>query len=388
MSVIPGRARRLGAAVALLSAALVTPFVPTPQAGAHAGAADGTRPFVTGLDPPTPGLAASVIFAGDWQVSLLAVGSDEISVLDDTGRPFIRIGASGVEGDYGAPAWYSSAVASNASGIVRLPDGVSAASPPDWRPVSRARAWAWYDARIKGEPGGVTPDIIRNAAPVRLKDFSIPLLAGGRPVAVKGYIEFEPPRGRYVHRLTSETQAAPGVEVGLLGGQAVPTLTVRNDSAETVTVLGADGEPFLRISETVDANLTSPTWTQVGRALGRTPRTVADPAAPPQWERISEGRLASWADFRSRPPDAEPQITSGGPIDVKRWTIPLRIGERPVELTGVTAFEPLRPPGHGSDDDRSNLVAVAAGIGGVLLLAGTAANSVVRLRRRGSRSLR
>jgi hypothetical protein len=113
---------------------------------------------------------------------------------------------------------------------------------------------------------------------------------------------------------------------------------------------------------------------------------VEDPAAPPQWERISDGRLASWADFRSRPPDTEPQIGSAGPIDVKRWTIPLRIGERPVELTGVTAFEPLRPPGHGSDSNGSNLVAVAAGIGGVLLLAGTGARSVFR--RRGSRSLR
>lgn len=359
---------------------------PAPPADAHAGAADGTRPFITGLEPAVPGLAASVLFAGDWQVNLLAVGGDEVSVLDDTGRPFIRIGATGVDGDYGAPGWYQSAVMSNVSGIVRLPDGINAASPPDWRPVSRARAWAWYDQRVKGEAGAVTPSMIAEAVPVRLRDFAIPLLVGGKPVAVKGYIEFEPPRGRYVHRLTSAPQAAPGVEVGLLGGQAVPTITVRNDSKETVTVVGADGEPFLRIGETVDANLASPTWTQVGRTLGRTPKVVADPTAPPQWERISEGRLASWADLRSRPPDSEPQIATGEPIDVKRWTIPLRIGDRPVELTGVTAFEPLRPPDHGSENDSSNLVAVAAGIGGVLLLTGTAARSW--LRRRGSRSLR
>ncbi len=63
-----------------------------PPAEAHAGAADGTRPFVTGLDPPVPGVAASVIFAGDWQVNLLVVGGDDVSVLDDSGRAFIRIG--------------------------------------------------------------------------------------------------------------------------------------------------------------------------------------------------------------------------------------------------------------------------------------------------------
>ncbi len=234
---------------------------------------------------------------------------------------------------------------STTSGIVRVPDGITDASPPDWRPVGRARTWAWYDRRIKGDPGVVTPDMIRRAEPVRLRDFSIPLQVGNQPVAVKGYIEFEPPRGSYVHRLTSAAQAAPGVEVGLLGGRAVPTLTVRNDAPETVTVLGDAGEPFLRVSDGVDVNAASPTWIQVGRALGRLPKVPADAGAPPQWERISDGRLASWADFRSRPPDTEPQIATDAPIDVKRWTIPLRIGDRPVDVTGVTLVRtaPSRP---------------------------------------------
>jgi hypothetical protein len=369
------------ASVVVLAGALAS----TTPAEAHAGSADGTRPFVTGVEPATNGLAASVIFAGDWQVNLLTVGGDEISVLDDTGRPFLRFGSAGVEGDFGAPAWYVSAVVSDAAGAVKLPEGISPSSPPDWRPVSRARAWAWYDRRLKGEPGAVTPRMMKDGVPVRLREFAIPLVVGGRPAAIKGTIDFEPPRGRYVHRLTSAPQPAPAITVDLLGGRAVPTLTVRNDSAETVTVLGADGEPFLRIAATVDANLASPTWAQVARTLGRTPKTVADATAPPQWERISEGRLASWSDYRSRPPDTEPQIDSGQPIDVKRWTIPLRIGEREVAITGVTSFEPIRPPGHGSDEDRSNRMAVAAGIGGLLLLAGSA---VGWLRRRGSRSLR
>jgi hypothetical protein len=369
-------------AIAITAAVLI----PTSKAGGHAGTADGTRPFVTGVDPVTPGLAASVVFVGDWQINLLTVGSDEISVLDDSGRPFIRIGETGVEADFGAPAWYASAVLSDAGGAVRLPDDVGTASPPDWRPVNRARAWAWYDRRIKGDPGAVTPQMIRTGVPVRLGDFAIPLLVGGRPTAIRGTIEFEPPRGRYIHRLTSAPAPAPGVAVDLLGGRTVPTVTVENDSADTVTVFGADNEPFLRIDRTVEANITSPTWTQVARTLGRTPKTASDATAQPQWERISDGRLASWSDYRSRPPDTEPQVVSDQPIDVKRWTIPVRIGQRDFGITGVTSFEPLRPPGHGSDSDRSNLVAVAAGIAGLLLLTGTAVRSVVR--RRGSRSLR
>lgn len=377
-------------ALATVIAVTAAALAPTPGANAHGGSADGTRPFVTGVVPATAGLAASVIFAGDWQVNLLTVGGDDVSVLDDTGRPFLRFGPAGVEGDFGAPAWYGSAVVSDAAGVVKLPDGISPTSPPDWRPVNRARAWAWYDRRLKGDPGAVTPQMIKDGVPVRLRDFTIPLLVGGRPTAIQGTIEFEPPRGRYVHRLTSAPQPAPGVAVDLLGGRAVPTLTLRNDSADTVTVLGADNEPFLRISRTVEANDNSPTWTQIARTLGRTPRAASDATAQPRWERISEGHLASWSDYRSRPPDTEPQIDADQPLEVKRWAIPVRIGERKAAITGVTSFEPRRssdsgPPGQASDGTSSNRMAVAAGIGGLLLLAGSALSW---LRRRGSRSLR
>jgi hypothetical protein len=306
-------------------------------------------------------------------------------VLDDGGRPFVRIGRDGVEGDYAAPAWFTSAVAPNASGIVRLPNGVGPDTPPDWRPLTRATTWAWFDPRITSQPGDVTPDMIKAALPARLRGFSVPLRVGDRTAQINGFLEFEPPRGRYLHSLLSPTRPAAGVEVGLLEGQAVPTLTVRNDSGQPVTVLGADGEPFLRVADAVEANLASPAWVQVGRALGRTPKTVADPRAEPQWERIGEGHLMSWADIRSRPPDTEPPqagLRPGHPIEVRRWTIPLRLGSQPTEISGLTRFDALRPPGQKSD--RAGLLAAAAGAGGLVALA----LAVAVLRRRGSRSPR
>ena len=353
-------------------------------AGAHVGTADGSRPFVTGIDPAVSGLAATAVFAGTWQVSLSDVGGEDVSVLDDTNRPFLRFHGAGVEGDYGAPAWYTSAVAPNASGIVRLPDGVGPASPPEWRPVSRGTTWAWSDPRIRSAPGAVTPDIVRRAVPIRLDDFSIPLLVGGRPVRITGSVEYEPPRGRYVHRLQGSARPAPGVEIGLLEGQAVPTVTIRNESGQPVTVLGADGEPFLRVSENVEANTASPTWVQVGRALGRTPKTVADPAAAPQWEMIGEGHLASWADFRSRPPDSEPQVPASAAraVEVRRWAIPLRIGPQPATIAGVTDFEPFGAPTR--SHPRETWLRVGT-VGAATLIA---AGAFGWLRRRGSRSLR
>ena len=357
------RAARLlsGLAVAVLVA------MPIP-AGAHGGNADGSRPVVTGVDTAPPGIAATAVFAGSWEASLSVVSDQEVSVLDDSGRPFVRIGRNGVEGDYAASAWYASAVAPNGLGTVRLPDGVSGNGPPDWRPVSKTRAWAWFDPRLRAAPGTVTPAMVKKALPVRLNDFSIPLRVGDQVAKITGYLEFEPPRGRYVHRLVSSTTPATGVEIGLLGGQAMPTITIRNESSEPVTVFGADGEPFLRVGNDVEANLASPTWVQVGRALGRTPKAVADAAAAPQWEQISQGHLLSWADFRSRPPDSEPQFRTGQPIEVKRWMIPIRIGEQAVEIQGATAFEPFAAPTSGKAAGNVLPVAPIAGGAAVLLI--------------------
>jgi hypothetical protein len=354
-----------------------------PPVAAHAGTADGSRPFVTTIEPAVPGIAASAVFAGSWQINLFVVNGEDVSVLDEHDRPFLRLGRQGTEGDYAAPAWYTSAVAPNDSGLVRLPDGVGPDTPPNWKPVSKASAWSWFDPRIRSAPGAVTPDMIKQAVPVRLGDFSIPFRVGERTARINGYVEFEPPKGRYVHTLLSPERPAAGVEIGLLAGQAVPTLTVRNDSGPPVTILGADGEPFLRVGTVVEANLASPAWVQVGRALGRTPRAVADPAAEPQWDQISGGHLLSWADFRSRPPDSEPPaatLRSGRPIEVRRWTIPYRIGGQAAEIRGVTTFEPFRPPSR--HPDHTGLLAAAAGA----LVVG--ATVLVGLRRRGSRSPR
>jgi hypothetical protein len=359
--------------------ALGIAIAPVPV-GAHAGTADGTRPMVTSVDPALPGLAATASFAGDWQISVNVVGDQPVSVLDSDGRAFLRIGPQGVEGDYGAPAWFASAAIEQVPG--RLPAGVTPDSPPDWRPVARSRSWAWFDPRTRSEPGLVTPEMIRAGVPVRLRDFSIPLQVGDRTAAIRGYLEFEPPRGVYRHRLLSPAEPAPGVEVRLLEGQAVPTITLRNDSAQEVTVLGADGEPFLRTHTIAEANSVSPTWVQVARGLGRTPKGVADPAAEPRWELISEGRLLSWTDFRSKPPDSEPQIAgaTGRSVEVRRWTIPLRIGEQAGAIEGVTDFEPFRPPGQ--EPSRSGFVVAAAGTAVVALVI-----SALLVRRRGSRSL-
>jgi hypothetical protein len=308
---------------------------------AHAGNTDGSRPVITRIDPAVPGLAATAVFAGDWQISLSVVSGQHVEVLDENGRPFLRIGPGGVDGDYGAPAWYASAVTPKLTGALRLPQEIGPGSAPDWRAVSRGTTWAWFDPRIKSEPGTVTPQMAARAARARLRDFAVPLRVGDGAATILGYLEFEPPRGVYHHTMQSPERLAAGVEVGLLEGQAVPTITVKNNSDKTVTALGQDGEPFLRVGTVVEANLGSPTWVIVGRSMDRLPKQLADSTAKPTWEKISEGRLMSWPDFRSRPPDSEPQVMGvrpGSAIVVRRWSIPLRIEDQAVEVRGTTEF--------------------------------------------------
>ena len=347
-------------AVPMVAACVLTGS--TAPVGAHGGTADGTRPFVTGIEPGLPGVAATAVFAGSWKVELSVVSGQEVSVLDEQGRAFLRIGGQGVEADFAAPAWAQAAVAPDGMGT-KLPAGADPGQPPQWRPVSRGTTWGWFDPRIRSQPGAVTPEMIRTAVPVRLQDFAIPLRVEDRPAEIKGYVEFEPARGRYVHRLLNPEYVAPGVQVGLLAGQAIPTVTVRNQSGQPVTILGADGEPFLRVADTVHANVASPTWVQVGQALGRTPTAIADPRAEPQWEEISGGHLVSWPDFRSRPPDAEPEVSAGQRIEVRRWTIPLRIGEQPAEIRGATAFEAFPAPSRPANRTWLLMAVAAIGLG-------------------------
>lgn len=105
-----------------------------------------------------------------------------------------------------------------------------------------------------------------------------------------------------------------------------------------------------------------PGW-KSGSALGRTPTTVADPRAQPQWDVISGGRLLSWPDFRSRPPDAEPEVRTGQTIEVRRWLIPLRIGTQPAEIRGTTAFQAFQAPSRRANRPWLLVVATAIALG-------------------------
>lgn len=138
--------------------------------------------------------------------------------------------------------------------------------------------------------------------------------------------------------------------MGLVAAGVVPAVRIENAAAEPVTLIGKAGEPFARIGADVEVNLRSPTWLEIAQSRGQVPTVAADATAEPLWRLVLNGPRWSWPEFRGRPPDTEPSsdvATGEAPAVVKRWSVPLLIGDRPIEVRGVTEFVPVPPEEHG-----------------------------------------
>ena len=322
---------------------------PSPAAEAHGGGAPA-RPVVRAVEPASAGITATAVFVGDWRIELTSTSRETVSVLDDTGRPFLRFAPNGVEADYGARAWHEGNVTTVPGRVVS--SYVTPDSPPEWRPVTANPTWSWFDARIRPERDLLSPQLVQANVATRLRDFEIPIRVGEQPGRIAGYLEFEPRNGVYRHRILTGSRPVAGLEVEEVLGRTVPTLALDNQTGETITILGRDGEPFARLDgEFVEANLASPTWVEVSQSNRVVPTVRADASAPPQWQRISEGPRWSWPDFRSRPPDTElppTTLAKGGSVVVKRWAVPLEVGSRRIDIRGITEFVPLNQSTNGS----------------------------------------
>jgi hypothetical protein len=150
-------------------------------------------------------------------------------------------------------------------------------------------------------------------------------------------------------RVTGIDPAVPGVTVRVL--QFGDELEVDNPTGAEVEVPGYSDEPYLRIGPSgVWRNTHSPaTYIDLDR-YARTPLPAgADPAAAPQWERVSTAPRYLWHDHRTHwmtasllPPAVAADPTVGH--TVLRWTVPMRYAGRPFAVHGVLTWDPP-PPG-------------------------------------------
>jgi MYXO-CTERM domain-containing protein len=373
-------AHHLGRAAAICVAALLAcALLGAAATGAHAHEVDADVRFVIeSISPEVEGLTFVVVRGLAPQVVVENRTDLVLEALDEEGRPFVRIGPDGVEADQAAYAWVDTADPSGVPPGLDLPRDL----PPSWSPVRDEPSWGWFDHRLHEQD-------LRFDAPAEgatvLDRWELDFRYDDQPLTISGRTERRPVEGVTLAALTGGNQPLPGVLVQVLPGE-LPGLIVT--SSVPLTVLGQDGEPFLRFGpDGVEANERSSTWLLSGRAAteGTDPGEVdLDPDADPVWLAVSDGASFGWIDPRLAAPDQLPagtEVPDGGFATLATWQLPL-VGEdgAPTSLEGETRYVPV-PVGAEDETAGWGPSLLAAAVAAVLLVA------AVALRRRRQRTV-
>lgn len=184
----------------------------------------------------------------------------------------------------------------------------------------------------------------------------------------------------FLSQVTAITPAVPGVTVVVLGRD--DQLELDNRSGKAVTVLGYEGEPYLRFdARGVAVNVYSPArYLNTDRYAKVALPPSADAKLAPQWDVLTLGKRWSWHDHRIHwmstilPPAAKE--SPGKPQLVFAWSIPLTVGGSQAQVAGRLDYV---PPKGGTDTGL--IVGIALPVG-IILLAGAATGLLVLRRRR------
>ena len=150
-------------------------------------------------------------------------------------------------------------------------------------------------------------------------------------------------------RILAVKPAVPGIDVRVV--EAGSRLELTNTSGREVIVLGYASEPYLRIGpDGVFENERSPATFLNKDSLGQVQvPSTADAKAAPEWKKVSGANHAAWHDHRvhwmgQQPPpevqDAPGQVHVVNPT----WTVPLRLGEQQIAVTGDLRWVPGPSP--------------------------------------------
>ena len=281
---------------------------------------DEVTPAVDGLDIRVAELTAPVVIATNR--------TNEPFVVEGVdGEAFLRLHKGRVEANLNSPTAYRAA---DPTGDRPLPKGLDADKAPRWSPLARKSTWSWFDPRIEYVRGE------HNA-------WTIPATIGGRPVTIKGGFEAMEGHGHFQTELDSAPNEA-GLEIRMFDG-SVPGMLARNTSSKLLLIPGRQGEPFLKIGPRgVFGNERSPDFYVSGSQTIRKVPPDADPAAPPEWVRLSGEPVWSWLEHRARLPATVGHRSALGTTrhTVLSWTTPLTFGAKDLEISGHVEWIPPR----------------------------------------------
>lgn len=306
-------------------------------ASAHGGKAESETDVQAVLDPLPAALDGVRVQLRHTLAPQLLVANPtdkSLRVLDADGRAFLEIADGQVKADLGAAAFHR-------SNTLMAPGtfDASAAGEPRWHVVEASPNWGWFDLRLRTDQVAVPHAVADAGERAPLSRWSIPVTYGDKTSAITGHFEFVPKPGGIPEARIVDAGALGGVAlVRALTGSARAGLFVSYRGGEPLTVYGVADEPLLRFDANgVAANRHSPTWKDIA------PQGAPDyrPGDGADWARVSSQRSYGWI---------EPRAGHTGPVEqtdeatiLKRWRVPIRIGDRASAITGVTEWQPVEP---------------------------------------------
>ncbi len=175
---------RLVAAVAGVCAALL----PAAPAWAHdkVPAASDYRTTLETVTPKPRGLSVRVVENGSRIEVRNGTGGD-VTVIGYSGEPYLRITPDAVFTNLRSPTGYVNEKKT-------IPADADAKAAPDWRRTGDGGSARWHDHRSHWT--GTSPPPAAQDEPDRqhrIRDWTVPLLAGATSVAVTGTLDYAPP---------------------------------------------------------------------------------------------------------------------------------------------------------------------------------------------------
>lgn len=291
--------------------ALVGISVSSGPVQAHVNHGGGVSPTLSALPASLAGLqvqltetlAPQLLVANPTDKSLIILGQD--------GQPFLRLSPQGTEANTRHPDWLKTYLPGGLPG--RKPD---AGTTPLWKAVKSSPTWGWFDSRL--QPAG------RKAG----ESWRIPVLIDGQASEIKGRFQPALQEGYWQASWTRLPALPAGVSLMLIPGQPYG-LMLSNSSAQAVTILGRQGEPFIRVSpQGTEAYLDSPLWRETASQQALRHNAGSKTSSP--WLKLNSTQRHTWIEPRTRGRNGQTQ-----PL---RWEIRLQTGSQQLVAEGISRW--------------------------------------------------
>ena len=278
---------------------------------AHDSHSSGVSPTLSALPSALAGIQVQLTETLAPQLLVENTTGKTLIILGQDDQPFLRLGPQGAEANTRHPEWLKT----------YLPGGLPSRKPeignsPNWKSVKSHPAWGWFDARLQpaNHKAGDT--------------WRIPVLLNGKSSEIKGRFQNTLQSGYWQASWTALPTLPAGVSLMLIPGQPYG-LMLSNQSAQAVTVLGRQGEPFIRVStQGVEAYLASPLWQESATQQGLRQSNQSEPSSP--WLKLNSTQRHTWVEPRTR--------GNNGQTQPLHWEIRLQVGSQPLVARGISRW--------------------------------------------------